>query len=151
MTALAKFDGFTLRHADHIADIENLYEWIHADDTHRGIFEPRYFMSGPLAGDPRPTCYALEDDRGVVFYIRISRAARVRMQFAPEGDRKQRTRVMQGLLHGMAVLENGLALAGVEEWIFDTASPKLKTLAEKLLGFTESTHELVRSINRPEA
>jgi hypothetical protein len=151
MSTLAQFDGYTLRATDALSDLEQLEKWIKADDTHRGIFEPWDFMSGILASDPRPTCYALEDSEGVVFYIRISRAARVRMQFGPENGRKHRGRVMQGLLHGMSFLEAGLSEAGVEEWIFDTDSPKLKLLAERLLGFTESTHELVRSISRPEA
>lgn len=151
MTSLAQFDGFTLRASDTLADVEQLADWIEADDTHRGIFEPAFFMSGELAADPRPTCYALEDEQGAVFYIRISRAARVHIQFAPEGDRAQRSRVMRGLLHCMAALENGLAEAGAEEWIFNTESPKLKTLVERAMGFTESTHELVRLISRPEA
>ncbi len=151
MSILAQFDGYTLRATDALSDLEQLEKWIEADDTHRGIFKPWDFMSGILAADPRPTCYALEDSDGVIFYIRISRAARVRMQFAPETSHRQRSRVMQGLLHGMTFLEAGLSEAGVEEWIFDTDSAKLKTLVERLLGFTESTHELVRSISRPEA
>ena len=74
-----------------------------------------------------------------------------RIQFPPEGGQRTRTRIMAGLLHGMAFLEAMLARAGVEEWIFDTVSPKLKTLAQRLLGFTESAHEMVRSIKQPEA
>lgn len=149
--AVADFDGYRLRPTDRLSDIEQLSDWIQADDVHRDIFEPGYFMGGEFALDPRPTCYALEDAEGTVFYVRISRVARVRIQFPPEGGPKTRTRIMAGLLHGMAFLEGMLARAGVEEWIFDTVSPKLKTLAERLLGFTESTHEMVRSIKQPEA
>lgn len=151
MSLLAEFDdGLKLREADHLADVQRLIHWIDADPAHRGIFSPGYFMSGKLAEDPRPTCYALEDEDGVVFYIRLSRAARVRIQFAPEGDRRQRVRVARGLIHGMAFLEAGLAQARAEEWIFATESRKLKTLAQQVLGFTESTHEMVRAISRPE-
>lgn len=149
MTVLAEFDGLTLRTVDTLADVQTLSEWIQADEAHRGIFTAREFMSGRFAVDPRPSCYALEDESGVVFYIKISRVARVRIQFAPEEGRTQRKRVMAGLVKGMAFLENSLARAGCEEWIFDTESPRLKQLAERVLGFTESTHEMVRGIAEP--
>jgi hypothetical protein len=145
---LAEFDGLKLRTADRLADLERLEDWIDADEAHRGIFAPAYFMSGPFAADPRPSCYALEDESGVVFYVRLSRAARVRIQFAPEQDVMQR-RVIRGLFNGMAFLESLLEDAGCEEWIFDTANPKLKSIAQRMLGFTESTHELVKNIERP--
>lgn len=143
MSIKAAFNGLVLRDADALADVTQLEEWINADETHKGIFVPADFLSGPLGNDQRGSCYALEDEQGVVFYLRLSRAARVRIQFAPKAHK---ARVMHGLFHGMAFLESQLAQAGCEEWIFDTDSPGLKRLAEKLLGFTESTHELVRLI-----
>jgi len=150
MSIFGEFDGFKLRSVDTLADLERLCEWIEADDAHRGIFPPQFFMSHKLGGDSRPSCYALEDEKGVVFYIRLSRAARVRIQFAPEAaEHEQRRRVMRGLFHGMAFLESALSQAGCEEWIFDTVSPELKHLAIKGLGFTESAHELVRAIADP--
>ena len=146
---LAKFDGLTLRHADELTDVEILDGWIKADEVHRGIFSPLYFIQGPMGEDDRASCYAIEDEKGVVFYIRLSRATRVRMQFPPDGDHAQKGRIIRGLFKGMAFLENHLAHAGSEEWIFDTQSPNLKNLAERMLGFTESTHELVRGIPNP--
>lgn len=142
----AEFNGLRLRAADRLADLERLEDWVAADDAHRGIFTPQHFMSVPHADDPRGTCYALEDAQGVVFYIRISRSARVQIQFPPDEDKARRIR---GLFHGMAFLENQLSHVGCEEWIFDTDSPRLKRLAERVLGFTESTHELVRPIAPP--
>lgn len=149
MSVLGKFNGLTLRYADELADVQNLEDWIKADDAHRDIFSPFYFVHGPMGEDDRASCYALEDEKGVVFYIRLSRVTRVRMQFPPEGGREQKARILRGLFHGMAFLENHLAHAGCDEWIFDTESPKLKSLAQRLLGFTESTHELVRGIPKP--
>jgi hypothetical protein len=148
MNALAEFDGLTLRNADSLADLERLYEWVNSDENHRGMFPAQYFMSGPLAADSRPSCYALEDDNGVMFYIRLSRAARVRIQFAPAGE-VDRGRVKRGLFNGMAFLENALAGAGCEEWIFDTVNPELRSMAKRVLGFTDSEHELVRPIAEP--
>jgi hypothetical protein len=149
MTILAEFDGLTLRSVDTLADLKQLSQWIDADQTHRGIFVPHDFMSGRLAADPRSSCYALEDEQGVIFYIRLSRAARVRIQFGPQEGRAQQKRVTRGLINGMAFLESTLGRAGCEEWIFDTESPQLKNLAERLLGFAESTHEMVRAIPEP--
>jgi hypothetical protein len=149
MNILAEFDGYKLRAADSVADLETLYDWISRDEVHRDIFTPQFFLSGVLGGDSRPSCYALEDENGAVFYIRLSRAARVRMQFPPGEDSKQKSRILRGLLHGMAFLETELKKVGCEEWIFDTANPALKKAAERLLGFTESTHELVRLIAHP--
>ena len=144
MSIKATFNGLVLRDADALADVTQLEEWINADETHKGIFVPADFLSGPLGNDPRATCYALEDEQGVVFYLRLARAARVRIQFAPSAG--QKARVIRGLFHGMAFLESQLQHVGCEEWIFDTDSPNLKRLAERVLGFTESTHELVRPI-----
>ena len=146
MNTLAEFHGLALRRADKLADVERLEDWIAADESHRGIFPPSFFLSGPFNPDPRPSCYALEDKDGVVFYVRLSRASRVYIQFAPEGNMAQKGRVMRGLFHGMNFLEGLLADAGCEEWIFDTDSPGLRSLAQRMLGFTESTHELVRRI-----
>jgi hypothetical protein len=149
MRILAEFDGLTLRVTDTLGDLEKLSDWIQADDAHRDIYSPHFFMGGKFSLDDRPSYYALEDDQGVIFYIRLSRASRVRIQFAPDSS-EQRSRNMRGLLHGMAFLENVLAQAGCEEWIFDTDNPELKKTAERILGFTESTHELVRAIAEPE-
>lgn len=146
MSELATFDGLTLRDADQIRDLEQVSNWIEKDDAHRAIFNPGFFLSGHLAEDPRGTCYALEDGKGVLMYIRLSRAARVHIQFGPDTPK---LRVLRGLLHGMAFLETQLAQAGCEEWIFDTTSPSLKNIAKHALGFTESTHELVRGIALP--
>lgn len=116
---------------------------------HRGIYTPDFFMGGQFSTDPRSTYLALEDEKGIIFYIRLSRASRVRIQFSPDDTKEQRRRNLQGLLHGMAFLEAQLGHKGVEEWIFETTNPELKAAAQQVLGFTESTHELVRAIADP--
>lgn len=149
MSTVAVFDGLRLRHADSVADLQQLSDWIEVDEEHRGVFSPHYFLTGKLGMDYRPSCYALEDSQGLVFYIRLSRASRVRIQFGPEGDRRQKARVARSLLQGMAFLESQLANAGAEEWIFDTRAPRLTRLAEMALGFKASPHEMVRAIAAP--
>lgn len=149
MSILAHFDGFHFRTPNTLADLERLSDWIEMDQAHQGIYTPDYFMGGKFSTDPRSTYLVLEDVDGEVFYVRISRAARVRIQFSPDTSEPQRSRNLRGLLHGMAFLEAEISRQGVEEWIFDTENPELKKAAEKILGFTESTHEMVRAIADP--
>jgi len=149
-----QFDGYALRSVDD-SDYSTLERWIAGDRYHAGIFDPDHFIGraiderGRLAPDPRATCYALEDDHGTLFYIRLARAARVAIQFDTGTILRNRARVSRGLLHGMAFLEAGLSLAGAEEWIFDTEDRGLTLLAKRHLGFVESPNEMVRLIERP--
>lgn len=152
MRYVAEFDGYKLREIED-GDRKQLEEWIAADAHHASYFEPEFFMGRVAAGegkwviDPRATCYALEDAQGTVFYIRLSRASRVNIQFPPaEGISEQRRRIAQGLVQGMAFLEVALSRAGVEEWIFSSESPRLRYMAEGALNFAPSRHELVRAI-----
>ena len=153
MTAtLAEFDGYKLR-APGPQDRARLEEWIAADPVHAGLMTPEFFMGRNEDGsaDERPTCLVMEDGQGEVFYIRISRAARVNIQFGEAADEEARTRTREALLKGMAYLEATLAKAGVEEWVFETESPGLKALARRRMGFTEGRNLLVRPIDPPEA
>lgn len=151
---LAEFDGYKLREVDE-ADFDRLDGWIAADPYHASLFEPDYFLGreinweGKLAADPRATCYALEDEYGTVFYIRLSRATRVNIQFPP-AENQLRRRIAMGLLKGMAFLEVALSRAGAEEWIFSSESPQLRHLAITALEFQPSPQELVRSMARRE-
>lgn len=147
MKTVASFDGLKFRTVDE-SDRDQIERWLDADPHHRLSMHPEFFLgqdeqSNP---DPRPTCYALEDENGTVFYVRISRAARVYIQFSDEGNRAQKVRNGRSLEKGMALLETLLAKAGVEQWIFNTTSPRLREMATTRLGFTDSTHELVREI-----
>jgi len=155
MSILAEFEGYTLRTVTE-ADRPELEAWIAADKHHTGLLDPEFFMGlaanedGETAPDPRPTCCALEDKTGVVFFIRLSRASRVNIQFAPAQSRKTKARAAMALMKGMAFLEVQLAHAGAEEWIFDTQDPDLADMAYKRLGFIASPNEMVRIIARPE-
>jgi hypothetical protein len=151
MKLLGEFDGYTLREPEE-SDYDQLEQWIAADAAHREILDPEFFMGqalnehGHLAKDLRSTCAVLERKGEVLFYIRLTRAARVNIQFPPGQDRQRQTAL--ALVKGMAFLEVGLERAGAEEWIFETQAPALRKLAEKGLGFVPSPDELVRIIPR---
>lgn len=159
-SSLAKFDGYQLR-APEERDYQKLAEWIAADPAHSGIFDPEFFMgqavnaAGELAEDPRINAFALEDQDRTLMYIRISRCARVHIQFPPQPENgrsihRQRIRMANALIKGMAFLEVGLEQAGCSEWIFETESDPLRLLVQKRMGFSFSPHEMVRLIPRIE-
>lgn len=147
---LDQFGSYTFRSVDE-SDRVRLTDWIAWDPAHAGVMSAEFFMGlrrnpeGKLIRDSRPTCLALEDSGGLLFYIRVSRAARTYIQFSPDNS-KNRGRVSLGLLKGMAFLEVGLGHAGVEQWIFETRETRLKKLAGLRLGFRESPDEMVRPI-----
>lgn len=148
----AKFGSWTLRSVNEEQDYPLLEAWINEDPHHRISMNPEFFLGQRLAAgnwvpDPRPGCYAIEDERGVVMFIRLSRAARVHIQFMPMTGMLPRTRTAAALLNGMRFLQVGLARAGAEEWIFSTEDPTLASLARMRLGFTASPHEWVKGID----
>ena len=140
MKEMAQFDGLTLRTTGG-EDRLLLESWIAEDPVHAGRIEPEYFMGSE-------GCFALEDAYGVVFFIRLAKVARVRIQFntAGGGGHRQRARVAQAMARGMALLEVGLSKAGTEEWVFDSENPDLRKFAKEVLGFRESKTDLVREI-----
>ena len=156
MKTVAEFDGLKLREVGE-EDYARLEEWIAADPAHASLFEPDFVLGrevngeGELAADPRATCYAIEDKAGTVFYVRLSRAARVHIQFAPQRERSVTPlRTAKALQRGMAFLEVMLSRAGAAEWIFETQNGQLEKLADTLLGFVLSPNEMVRPIARLE-
>jgi hypothetical protein len=149
---LAQFDNYRIREVSFNRDVFQIASWI-SEDIHHAHLRPAFFLGqiegadGYVEPDPRPTCYALEDEQGAIFYIRIDKAARVNIQFDPtKRTTRERARVGRALLKGMACLEVGLARSNVSEWIFDTTAQGLAIMARVRLGFEESPHELVRKI-----
>lgn len=147
----AKFDGYTLRQVTE-ADRPALEKWIGEDRRHDGVLDANYFLGrlGDGSEDRRPTCCALEDQAGTVFFIRLSRASRVRIQFGTARGARARSRVATALMKGMAFLEVALQRAGCEEWIFDTGDPRLAEMAKRHMGFEDSPDEMVRAIEPAE-
>jgi hypothetical protein len=142
---LVQFGDYSLRSVQE-GDRAQLDDWIAEDEEHRDKFEASDFID---AG-PNILCYALADGQGDVLYIRLSRAARVRIQFGPESSKKEKHRAAAALFHGMAFIEAMLRQIGVEEWIFDTSNPELAAFATARLGFTASPNELRRPIAPPD-
>lgn len=151
MAILAKFDGLVLREVEE-RDRAALNAWIEADPGHKGILDADFFLGLDRDGkrDERPQCYALEDQDGEVMFIRLSRVSRVYIQFGSKDSSETRSRNRYALLKGMAFLETQLAMAGAEEWIFESNYLQLRRTAIRHMGFQESPRELRRSIYPPE-
>lgn len=159
---LGQFDGYRFRAIEE-KDYARLEEWIAADLAHADTLDPEFFMgeaidaNGHLAPDPRVTALVLTDDEGTeLMYVRLTRASRVHIQFAPRvpGVRdlvKQREQLAKALVGGMAFLEVGLARAGCTEWIFESEAAQLRSMVEKRMGFAASPNEMVRIIPRLDA
>lgn len=145
-----QFGEYTLRGVDE-DDRRRIEDWIVQDQDHREQFTANDFIEDTRLGEDEPhaLCYVLADRIGDVFFLRLSRAARVRIQFGPNLNKSERYRSARAMLHGMAFLEGMLQHLGVEEWIFDTANPELAAFATARLGFTASTNELKRPISSP--
>lgn len=149
-TPLCEFGGYKLRFPEE-GDRDKLLAWIEADPDHANAMTPEIFLGQHEDGseDSRPTCFVMEDEAGEIFFIRISRAARVYMQFGPAKDGTAAGRNGNALVHGMAYLESMLASAGVEEWVFETKHSGLKRIAKRRMGFTESAGDMIRPIAPP--
>lgn len=155
---LAQFEGYRL-HTVGEHDRDLVETWINADAAHRGILEPDFFLGllrnsqGDIFPDERATVMVLSDRRRELMYIRLERASRVYIQFPPEPtthrsqeQHRHRMVMANALMKGMGFLEVGLRKAGATEWIFDSQSSALRTLAVKRMGFQPSPHELRRPI-----
>jgi hypothetical protein len=151
MSEIARLDNFSLRAVGE-EDRKLLDDWIEKDLGHKSKLEANYFLGLYPDGTPdsRPTCYAIEDENGSpLLYIRLSKVARVRIQFPPLRNRRQRMLNAEALMKGMAYLEALLAQCNTEEWIFDTTNMELAHFAISHLGFQASPNEMKRGIEPP--
>lgn len=114
-----------------------LCAWIDADPHHRGKTLPSFFEAAK-------DCFLLHDEHAPVFFLKLSRAVRLDVQFAP-GDR---IRTRRGLHEGFPPLAAILAATGAEEVLFAADTELLARSMEKRMGFKRSPHELVRSLRK---
>lgn len=117
------------------ADHPMLEAWIEADPEHRGRSTVEFFSR------PSDNCYVLMDTQGPVFFLKLTRAIRMDVQFAPGVEMRERTR--HGLHRGFEVLGELLAEKGFEEAIFESKNTLLMRSMEKRTGFRRSPGEMV--------
>lgn len=117
-------------------DREQIARWTAADEAHQGLIPAEFWLP---AEDPEARkgtkCLAVEDENGVIFYLRLDNVMRVYVQFPPEGE-IDRERIGLALKTSFGFIASGAKRIGYKEMIFDSVSKPLISFF-KLLGFSD--------------
>jgi len=148
MSEAVKIGSYTLRPATE-RDRDLIAIWIEGDPDHRDWATPDFFLGKrpedgeAAAGIPGRECFAVEDARGnTVFYVLMTRALRLHVQFGPDETTAQRERNADALREGFGWLERGAAGSGIWEILFSSTNDPLITFAKRRLRFNSSPNEL---------
>jgi hypothetical protein len=142
-----KFDGYTLRDATE-ADEPLARVWTQHDEHHHDM-DGRFW----LEKDKGVETYVCEENGHPLFFVRLDKAVRIRIQFPPnvyppgsDEDHKHRDQVRRGLMRGMNFLEIALSVKGFRELIFDSVSPLLRAFTIGRLRFAKKPDTLSRML-----
>jgi len=113
-------------------DVEQLTEWIKADEYHKDVLNPHWWLTGNGL-----LSFRLEDSKGVAMYVRLDRdedLLRMNFQFAPpEVVSKMRVaRTLLWIVPKMRVIADQNQLKGL---IFRSRSPNLVTFGQVAFSF----------------
>jgi hypothetical protein len=129
-------------------DRDLLAVWIEQDPDHRDRVDPDFFMRS----DQGKECFAVEDDHGhVVFYIKMTRALRLDVQFGSDEMIADRERNADAMREGFEWLRTGAAGSGIWEILFDSTNEPLVRFAERRLAFRKVPDELSYKVAPPPA
>jgi len=145
-----QFKGYLLR-PSLASDLELARLWTARDPDHAGRVDPGFWLSqGRYA-----QAYLLSDADGPVFFfkgvVRPREAAiEVHIQFPPDEDEPlrnmRRRRISQGLIEGLAWLEERMLAKMVTEIIFESSTPALIRFSKRHLGFTHENGKLRKQL-----
>ncbi len=121
------------------SDYPTLASMLAADADHAGT-APEFFF------EPGSDLYCVEDERGPVLYLRLSRALRIDVQFRPGSSAGDRMRTARVLAQGMPWLERQARDAGFKELIFTSLTRRLIRFCEGRLGLRLSPHEYRKAL-----
>jgi len=152
--AMFQFKGYRLRPAL-LGDLALAQQWTAADPDHAGRVDPKSWITQ----SELTQSYILEDAEGPIFFFKGELELQwprivVHIQFPPD-DRpnfhhRRRQRVSQGLIEGLAWLEERMAGA-VNEIVFESSTPALVRFSIRHLGFKLEDGKLRKPItlNQP--
>ena len=115
-------------------DLEQLKKWVEQDPFHRHSLTANHWLPAfDETGQPEKGVQHLAvcDEKGVVFYLRMSNVMRVEVQFPPAGDEE---RVKKGLREAFSAVYVMAKKRGYKEMMFDSVSQHLIRFFSKL-GF----------------
>jgi hypothetical protein len=130
-----RFDGFLFRPAV-AEDLPLAQRWNAEDPDHawEGM-NPVYWIEQ----NEQVNSYLLEDDKGVVFFVKSIRQSAGEVEISLQFDRSRMTvsrhRAMRGMLAGMEWLKKALPLNGFRAVYFLSKNPELTGFAMNALGF----------------
>jgi hypothetical protein len=117
------------------SDIPQLIEWSSKDSCpfHRDV-DPKFWLP-----EEHAKCFAIEDEKGVVYYLRLENVMRCHIQFPPD-DVRDKGRTALALKQAFVVVAAGAKKLGYKEFIFTSVSEGLIRLFKKF-GFQKSENE----------
>ena len=120
----------------------------------RALFE-QWMKSDPFHWHTSPESFlrpegrqflVLEDDDGVVLFMRVEKIVRLDFQFNPERDRRNIKRTGDGLQWLNIWLGQVCRKEGFRSVIFNSVSEKLIAFCKKRLGFRPAINEFIKSL-----
>lgn len=141
-----QFDGYTFRPAlpkdQTLSRIWNLMDREHTWEAQY----PDYWIQQ----NERVTSYLLEDEIGVVFFVKAIRQKEREVEITIQFDRQRgmvsKTRVMMGMQFGFEWLKKALPENGFRTLYFISKNPELIAFAEKAMGFVKDGERYVHQL-----
>jgi hypothetical protein len=118
------------------ADKEILERWIDADEDHKGRCKPEFWMDNTPA---QSSSFAVEDEKGVIFYVRAEKLIRLHIQFAPPEEKKRSARA---IIEFTKWLKGDAVKHGYMQIVFESVYRPLVLFLHRL-GFKTSPNEQV--------
>lgn len=113
-------------------DVEQLTEWIKADEYHNDVLNPHWWLTGNGL-----LSFRLEDSKGIAMYVRLDKdedLLRMNFQFAPP-DVVSKRRVARDLLWVVPKMRVIAKQNQLRALIFRSRSPNLVLFGQVAFGF----------------
>lgn len=117
-----------------VLDTGQITEWVKSDPEHDGRVSPDFWLNPPADVQ----VWAVEDEQGVLFYVRAENILRLHIQFPPERSK----RLVRGISEFSAQMKVIAGARSYKQLIFDSISKTLIRFLEKR-GFKHSPNEYV--------
>lgn len=117
------------------ADRDQIAEWISQDSDHKDRGDANFWLPENEKDDQ---CFAMEDEHGTIFYVRLEKVLRLHVQFAP----KERQRTAAAIDEFTKQIATAAKATGYAQLIFDSVfAPLIRFLHKR--GFRSSPAEQV--------
>ena len=123
-----------------VTDLPKLQKWVDADLQHKNVLPPEFWIPSENTDERKGTkCLAIENDKGVMFFLRLENVMRVYVQFPPDGEYNPEE-MKEALESSFRFIAPGAKKIGYKEMIFNSVSKSLIRFFRKF-GFTELKDE----------